>query len=82
MINSQHPNPYHVNPRYCKGDASVPGTPAVNGEELRWCQERVPNLYAFVQREYWGVGLFRYYQLKQVRSTTHSAVLEHTLCCI
>ena len=37
-----------------------------------WCEGRSafglspPDLYATVQAEYWGVGLFRYYELKQL----------------
>lgn len=37
-------------------------------EEPRpWCTEgRLPSVYTFVQKEYWEVGLFRYWQAKQV----------------
>ena len=32
-----------------------------------WCDGSVlPNMYGFIQGEYWGVGPFKYYQLKQV----------------
>ena len=32
-----------------------------------WCTaEGLPSVYAFVQGEYWGVGLFRYWQMKQL----------------
>lgn len=26
-----------------------------------WCEQRLPDLYAHVQSQYWGVGLFQYY---------------------
>mgnify|MGYP002050440369 CR=1 FL=1 len=31
-----------------------------------WCRERVPSIYAHVQRTYWNVGFLRYYELKQL----------------
>lgn len=31
-----------------------------------WCERIAPDLYAHVQHAYWGVGLFRYYQLRQL----------------
>ncbi|CAK4850246.1 unnamed protein product [Aphanomyces euteiches] len=34
-----------------------------------WCAKVVPNIsamYMFIQHEYWGVGPFAYYQLKQI----------------
>ena len=31
-----------------------------------WCDQMLPDLYAHVQKTYWGVGLFSYYQLKQL----------------
>lgn len=34
-----------------------------------WCADVIPNfsaMYMFIQREYWNVGLFRYYELKQL----------------
>jgi Gpi18-like mannosyltransferase len=31
-----------------------------------WCAAALPSLYGFVQSHYWGVGLFKYYQLQQV----------------
>uniref|UniRef100_A0A0G4F708 GPI mannosyltransferase 2 n=1 Tax=Chromera velia CCMP2878 TaxID=1169474 RepID=A0A0G4F708_9ALVE len=31
-----------------------------------WCNRSMPNVYAHVQREYWGVGPFLYFQAKQI----------------
>ncbi|OQR99976.1 GPI mannosyltransferase, partial [Thraustotheca clavata] len=34
-----------------------------------WCEKVIPNIsamYMFIQKEYWGVGAFAYYQLKQI----------------
>lgn len=34
-----------------------------------WCSQTIPNIsamYMFIQREYWNVGPFRYYELKQL----------------
>lgn len=45
----------------------VPGARDV--EDRSWCTKAVPNLsamYTFIQSEYWNVGLFRYYEWKQV----------------
>ncbi|KAG6587249.1 glycosyltransferase family 76 protein [Phytophthora cinnamomi] len=41
----------------------------VEMEDRSWCAKAVPNftaMYTFIQSEYWNVGLFRYYELKQV----------------
>lgn len=31
-----------------------------------WCRDTIPLIYSFVQKHYWDVGLFRYYQWKQL----------------
>ncbi|KAE8225407.1 hypothetical protein CF319_g1854 [Tilletia indica] len=31
-----------------------------------WCSDALPNLYAFVQREYWNVGFLRYWEPSQL----------------
>lgn len=31
-----------------------------------WCNYRLPNIYSFVQKEYWHVGLFKYYTLNNI----------------
>ncbi|KAI8526370.1 hypothetical protein RHMOL_Rhmol13G0302200 [Rhododendron molle] len=31
-----------------------------------WCKARLPLLYNYIQRRYWGVGFLRYFQLKQL----------------
>eukprot|EP01125_Pyxidicula_operculata_P010947 TRINITY_DN3593_c0_g1_i1.p1 TRINITY_DN3593_c0_g1~~TRINITY_DN3593_c0_g1_i1.p1 ORF type:complete len:436 (-),score=-8.78 TRINITY_DN3593_c0_g1_i1:29-1336(-) len=39
----------------------------VNFEPIRpWCNEYPPLFYNFVQATYWGVGVFKYYNLKQL----------------
>ena len=32
-----------------------------------WCNDLIPYLYGFVQKEYWGVGFLKYCEVKQVR---------------
>ncbi|KAM9319511.1 GPI mannosyltransferase 2 [Gastrophryne carolinensis] len=32
----------------------------------RWCSFQLPLAYSHIQSEYWGVGLFRYFQLQQL----------------
>lgn len=27
-----------------------------------WCSSRLPSVYGYIQREYWDVGLLRFYQ--------------------
>lgn len=40
---------------------------AYHSMELRpWCHNRLPLIYDFVQSEYWGVGIFRYYRKEQI----------------
>jgi phosphatidylinositol glycan class V len=31
-----------------------------------WCKQSIPLLYSFVQKEYWDVGFFAYYEVKQI----------------
>ncbi|RLN87112.1 hypothetical protein BBJ28_00015807 [Nothophytophthora sp. Chile5] len=41
----------------------------VTMEDRSWCADVVPNfsaMYMFIQKEYWSVGLFRYYEWKQL----------------
>ncbi|XP_077324454.1 GPI alpha-1,6-mannosyltransferase 2 isoform X2 [Lithobates pipiens] len=39
----------------------------VRGEPVpAWCSYRFPLAYSHIQSEYWGVGLFRYFQLRQL----------------
>lgn len=44
-------------------------------EPRPWCDATIPSLYGFVQSHYWGVGLFKYYQLSQV---SDAAALQHS----
>lgn len=38
-----------------------------SADELRpWCKARVPMVYDFIQSYYWGVGLLKYFKLKQL----------------
>lgn len=36
------------------------------GQGRPWCNNIVPDLYGFVQSNYWNVGLFRYYRIPQI----------------
>eukprot|EP01113_Clastostelium_recurvatum_P050756 TRINITY_DN9692_c0_g1_i1.p1 TRINITY_DN9692_c0_g1~~TRINITY_DN9692_c0_g1_i1.p1 ORF type:complete len:508 (-),score=92.78 TRINITY_DN9692_c0_g1_i1:6-1373(-) len=41
--------------------------PAMGVASRPWCSGgMMPNLYSFVQKEYWNQGFFQYYELKQV----------------
>lgn len=41
--------------QFCTSDATRP-----------WCHRAMPVVYTFVQKEYWNVGLFNYFQLAQI----------------
>eukprot|EP01083_Nonionella_stella_P027619 76084_1 len=46
--------------RYCSNDGT-------GGELLPFCSNWHPfGIYSYVQKKYWGVGLFSYYQFKQI----------------
>ncbi|KAH7683744.1 GPI mannosyltransferase 2 protein [Dioscorea alata] len=53
-------------------------------DELRpWCKARIPHLYAFLQSHYWGVGFFRYFQVKQLPNfLLASPILTLAVCSI
>ncbi|XP_062521608.1 GPI mannosyltransferase 2-like isoform X2 [Corticium candelabrum] len=36
------------------------------GSDRPWCYDYIPLMYSFIQKQYWNVGLFRYYELKQL----------------
>ncbi|TMW68232.1 hypothetical protein Poli38472_007904 [Pythium oligandrum] len=53
---------------YCPSIAGSTGSPYLESDRP-WCASAIPNIsaiYMFVQREYWNVGLFRYYEWKQL----------------
>ncbi|KAG8854196.1 ER membrane glycoprotein subunit of the GPI transamidase complex-like protein [Tulasnella sp. 330] len=41
-------------------------TPSFDGTLRPWCLDRLPLIYPFVQRQYWNVGLFRYWTISQI----------------
>ena len=43
--------------KHAARDATVPAD---------WCERQLPDLYAYVQRHYWGVRLLGYYELRQL----------------
>lgn len=57
---------------YCPSlfpDAASSSPSSLLASDRSWCASVVPNfsaMYMFIQREYWNVGLFRYYELKQL----------------
>ena len=39
----------------------------LKSDNLRpWCSAKIPNIYSFVQKEYWNVGLFNYFTINQI----------------
>lgn len=44
--------------RYCQDPEMIKESP--------WCLSLVPDIYNYVQKKYWGVGLFAYYKLSQI----------------
>lgn len=54
-------------PTYCPSLISTSSSSLV--QDRPWCTAVIPNLsamYMFIQREYWNVGWFRYYEFKQL----------------
>lgn len=48
-------------------DVGQPGDSLSSGGSTpAWCAVRVPYLYGYVQRHYWGVGFLQYFEMKQV----------------
>lgn len=48
-----------------------------------WCGARLPMMYNFIQRHYWGVGFFRYFQIKQLPNFLLALpILSLALCSI
>jgi hypothetical protein len=53
----------------------------VEGASRPWCSNALPFVYGFVQREYWGLGLFAYWRPKQAPNFALAApVLVLTAC--
>lgn len=38
----------------------------VLGSMRPWCTSKIPNIYSFVQEEYWNQGFLRFYRLEQI----------------
>ncbi|CAK9825388.1 GPI mannosyltransferase 2 [Anthophora retusa] len=36
------------------------------GNYTEWCHSRIPVAYSYIQRKYWNVGFFNYYEIKQI----------------
>ena len=54
-------------PLHALGGTEWPRLPGASGDQSgAWCEWRVPSIYAYVQHEYWNVGPFRYWTLKQL----------------
>ncbi|KAL9127967.1 MAG: hypothetical protein Q9217_003258 [Psora testacea] len=39
---------------------------APNSSERPWCNATIPSIYAWVQKEYWGVGFLRYWNMSNL----------------
>jgi len=62
--------------RFCALTAAATATPVRHHDATaasaalatppRWCNDRLPDVYAHVQRVYWNVGPLRYFQLRQL----------------
>lgn len=63
---------YYAVSNHCTrmANSNLQGTDAscdYNYQPPKWCNHgRFFNLYSYVQRKYWNVGLFRYYEWKQI----------------
>ena len=48
--------------RFCTSDHPL----NLSLDRPTWCEWRIPHLYVYVQDRYWNVGLFRYWQMRQL----------------
>ncbi|XP_070533797.1 GPI mannosyltransferase 2-like [Ptychodera flava] len=44
----------------------VDATPSAVFGKAPWCNNTPPLIYSYIQEKYWNVGLFQYYELKQI----------------
>ncbi|XP_017797436.1 PREDICTED: GPI mannosyltransferase 2, partial [Habropoda laboriosa] len=36
------------------------------GNHIEWCHLKIPVAYSYIQKKYWNVGFFNYYEIKQI----------------
>jgi len=56
---------YYGYSKYCQ-DGGKGEQQGLSPQELSWCHDTIPSIYGFIQSYYWGVGPFKYYQVKQL----------------
>jgi len=40
--------------------------PVADEQRRPWCHYKIPNIYGFIEEHYWNLGLFKYYEPKQI----------------
>ncbi|KAI9138277.1 GPI mannosyltransferase 2 [Paraphysoderma sedebokerense] len=53
---------YYAYTQFCGQD---PAATQISNQPRPWCQEMVPSIYSFVQKEYWNVGFLKYWNSQQ-----------------
>ncbi|XP_054004326.1 GPI mannosyltransferase 2 [Hylaeus anthracinus] len=53
--------PQHIEAHSRINNLVLPGS-----DNVEWCHAKIPIAYSYIQKKYWNIGLFNYYELKQI----------------
>lgn len=58
--------PSHLGNYASENNLVVAGAVNRTADQSPWCRQSLPISYGYIQSTYWNVGLFKYYELKQI----------------